>query len=82
MSWTLKKVLNKAVLQPANLSKAVKRRRGRKINEQTQRRGNEGKMERWQTRRSARTGLEEKMEGEEGRNVKMNERKSDKNSSF
>lgn len=83
----LKTVLNKAVLQTANLSKVVKRRRTTKgTRKATEReRGKEeedGEQWRW-TRRSVRTDQTRgEMEGEEGRNGKMNERKSDKNSCF
>lgn len=84
----LKTVLNKAVLQTANLSKVVKRRRRTKGTRKAMEREREGRRmedgERWWwTRRSVRTGQTRgEMEGEEGRNGKMNERKSDKNSCF
>lgn len=84
----LKTALNKAVLQTANLSKVVERRRrttkGTRKATERERGKEEEDVERWRrTRRSVRTGQTRgEMEGEEGRNGKMNERKSDKNSCF
>lgn len=88
----MKKALNRAVLQTANLSKVVKRKRGGRRKTERSR----GRRKGMETERGGGWRVEmdeeiseketsetcEEMEGEEGRNWKMNERKSDKNSCF
>lgn len=87
-SWRGKKALNKAVLQTANLSKVVKRSRRKKEMSISKKRNEEEEdgEEPWRRRRTRRSvGAEQtggEMEGEEGRNRKMNERENDKNSCF